>query len=276
MRNGIDILGDIYSHPIYGMYEVIKQEESRNKVRYYRIKFYSTGYEAVAKSKHIRDLLVRDALYYKSDLLGKIFKNTKNQEYRVLNMDTEKEGYFYIEFIDTGNIISRKRGHIIDGLVYDNKGKTISTIYDHHLNKKVKRRSYEVYKAMLNREKTRNSSVCSEWKDSFQSFYTWLVDDELPKHDVSAYDFDTHKKLVGWALDKDLKSKERLYSPDTCCLLPNKLNQDLYYYQNCKLVVKDDSGSSVEINDLFDFLRKNGYEVDIERTIELNTPEEEA
>lgn len=54
--------------------------------------------------------------------------------------------------------------------------------------------------------------VCEEWHN-FQAFATW-------------YD-DNYKD--GWDLDKDLKSKEgsKLYSPDTCCFLPPKLNKQL-------------------------------------------------
>lgn len=267
----IDILGNVYIHPIYGEYKVIEQKESKNNTRYYKIKFKNSGYETVAKSKHIRDSLVKDKTYYKNDISDKIFINTKSQSYKVLNIDTEKDGYFYIQFLDTNTIVSRKRNHIIDGLVYDNKGVTLSTLYDFELNKKVKRRSYTIYKAMINREKTRNSTVCNDWKLSFDSFYNWLKDIELPKHNVSIYDFDTYKKLNNWALDKDLKENKRIYSPETCCLLPNKFNQDLYYYQNCNIIVKNKDNIQITINNLFDFLKSIGYEIDVENTIKNNS-----
>lgn len=267
----IDILGNVYIHPIYGEYKVIEQVESKNNVRYYKIRFVNSGYETTAKSKHIRDLLVKDKTYYKNDLIGKTFINTKKQYYKVLSADVEKDGYFYIKFLDTDTIVSRKRNHIIDGLVYDNKGFTISTLYDVELNKKVKRRSYTVYKAMLNREKTRNSIVCEEWKSSFYNFYNWLKDTELPKYNVTIYEFDTYKKLNHWALDKDLKGNSRIYSPNTCCLLPNKFNQDLYYYQNCNIVVKTKDNTSKTIINLFDFLDDIGYELDLDETIKINS-----
>ncbi len=267
----IDILNNTYVHPIYGEYKVIEQAESKNNVRYYKIKFINSGYETVAKSQHIRNLLVRDKTYYKNDIINQTFINTKNQSYKVLNIDAEKDGYFYIMFHGTGTVVSRKRNNIIEGLVYDNKGNTLSTLYDFELNKKVKRRSYTIYKAMLNREKTRNSVVCDAWKLSFDNFYSWLRDIELPKHDVSIYDFDTYKKLNNWALDKDLKGNERVYSPDTCCLLPNKFNQDLYYYQNCNIVVKNKDGNKSTIGNLFNFLKTIGYEIDIENSIKINS-----
>jgi hypothetical protein len=54
--------------------------------------------------------------------------------------------------------------------------------------------------------------VCNEWKD-FQKFSEWFY---------SKYDPETMNK---WDLDKDLLIKgNKIYSPETCCLIPHYIN----------------------------------------------------
>lgn len=77
---------------------------------------------------------------------------------------------------------------------------------------------YLVWRSMLDRcynEKTRDKKrsylgckVCAHWHD-FQNFADWF--------EVNA--------VKGWQLDKDLLSKgNKLYSPETCCFLPKRIN----------------------------------------------------
>lgn len=80
-------------------------------------------------------------------------------------------------------------------------------------------RSYEVWRAMLNRGYSRtfkdknpsyeNVSVCSGWFD-YCEFLEWY--ENQPNGD-------------GWQLDKDLiKKGNQIYSPDHCCILPIEIN----------------------------------------------------
>ena len=261
MGNYIDILHDVYTHPVYGEYEVISKEKSRNNVAYFRVKFKNTGYETIAKSNHIRNKCVKDKLYYQQDLIGKSFTNTKGQEYIVLKYDNKVEGNYYIRFKNSNNIISRRRNHIIDGLVYDSLGTTSTTIYDNELNKKVRRRSYNVYKAMLKRRETRGSKVCEEWENSYESFLDWLYNTELPKHNVSAYEYETYKKLCDYDLDKDFSGgKEKLYCPENCSLIHHEFNMSLRNLSNCNIIVSK-NGKDTRITNVLDFLKENGYEI---------------
>lgn len=57
----------------------------------------------------------------------------------------------------------------------------------------------------------RECSVCAEWL-KFSNFEEWIAEQGI--EDIKKYD-----------LDKDLFSKgSKLYSPDTCCLIPHRLN----------------------------------------------------
>lgn len=64
----------------------------------------------------------------------------------------------------------------------------------------------------------RNVSVCEEWK-RYSSFRDWLL-----SHD-------------GWEvlqLDKDLLGDGTLYSPQTCCLIPHRINNLLHTGESCR------------------------------------------
>lgn len=60
--------------------------------------------------------------------------------------------------------------------------------------------------------------VCDEWHN-FQNFKNWYI---------SNYRFDLEDKGINLQLDKDLLSKNvKIYSPNTCIFLPNKINRFL-------------------------------------------------
>lgn len=261
MRRKIDILGEKFIHPIYGEYTVISQEESKNKACYFKIRFKNTGYETVAKSANIRNLQVKDKLYYKTDILGKRFTNNVGQVYEVISKDENLSGNFVIEFLETHTKISRRRNNIIEGRVLDPKGATPSTIFDKSKNKKIIRRSYTLYKAMVSREKLRGSIVCDEWKNNYNNFVNWLENTELPKHNVSLYEFETYQKLCNYDLDKDYIDPDNiLYSPGTCCLIPHDFNMTLRNLDNCNFVLSKD-GQNIEITNLRKYFNSLGYKI---------------
>lgn len=84
-------------------------------------------------------------------------------------------------------------------------------------NTKRNRRAYDLWYGMLERCKKlhayRDCSVCEEWK-TFSNFKKW--------HDENY--------IKGYALDKDLFSNgEKVYSPNTCCYIPARLNSMLSF-----------------------------------------------
>ena len=110
---------------------------------------------------------------------------------------------------NTGNV--RKRTKLVYGVgVNDYKG---NTKYNHvhipsyHTWGQMLKRCYS--KEYLDKRPTyRGCSVCEEWS-SFSNFKKWF-DDNYVK---------------GYSLDKDILFKHnKLYSPDTCCFVPNEIN----------------------------------------------------
>lgn len=110
---------------------------------------------------------------------------------------------------NTGNV--RKRTKLVYGVgINDYEG---NIKYDHvHIP------SYHTWVQMLNRcyskdylakhPTYRGCSVCEEWR-SFSNFKKWFDDNYIE----------------GYSLDKDILFKHnKLYSPKTCCFVPNEIN----------------------------------------------------
>lgn len=93
--------------------------------------------------------------------------------------------------------------------------------YKAHENKKMTR-VYSLWKSMIRRCHTngdeklhtyKDVTVCGEWL-YFQNFAKWYYENYNPK------------TMQGWDLDKDiLCSDYKIYSPETCCFIPQELNK---------------------------------------------------
>ena len=62
--------------------------------------------------------------------------------------------------------------------------------------------------------------VCSEWRNNHKAYIEWF------KKECALIGIDPYDKNItqNWHVDKDY-SMQRLYSPDTCILIPKRLNQ---------------------------------------------------
>lgn len=254
-----NIIGSIFTHPIYGDYKVLPNMEKRKNFKYYEILFLTTGYKVFARKDHIININVKDKKYCKENgILNKIFENKKGQKYRVISVDDNFN--YTVEFLDTKTIRVKNKVSVLKGQVWDEKGETISTIYDDKKGKRVKKRSYYLYKAMLQRRNTRDSTVCKEWEDNYINFLNWLKNIELPKHKVNIKDFELGYALQDYELDKDLLGNNKEYSPQNCCLITRDFNKSLRNLTNCNVILTK-GGKSVKVTNMIDFLNSLGYEV---------------
>lgn len=100
----------------------------------------------------------------------------------------------------------------------------VGTKYLSRINS-VQLKEYVVWTGMLDRcfsESQKNTqptykdaTCCDEWL-LYENFYEWLHKQE---------NFDKLKNIKRWALDKDILNKRnKIYSPDTCCLVPQNVN----------------------------------------------------
>ena len=162
--------------------------------------------------------------------IGDIFKNKNGSEFKITN--TLNGNKFKIKFLNTAGFESEvSRKCILDGSVKDYYkldvfsvaciGKGEYNSLSHHV-------IYNTWNGMLRRcydknpkyirEAYRNCSVCEEWLN-FQNFAKWYEEN-----------FPYHIEGIKFQLDKDLLQHNvgnKIYSPQTCVFLPDKVNSFL-------------------------------------------------
>ena len=162
----------------------------------------------------------------KQEMIGKIFPTNNGGDCVVVDYINCKN--ITVRFLDGNNyqvkcqIKELNKGTIknpyyptVYGVGYLGEGVHIKTV------KRKATKVYDIWKAMLARcycnifqqkQKTYlGCSVCDEWHN-FQVFAEWYVNHEFYG--------------LGYDLDKDILSKgNKIYSPDTCCLVPSEVNR---------------------------------------------------
>lgn len=168
--------------------------------------------------------------------------STKNPNYRLGEKNISKEGYLMkiihytsnhdviIEFQDEYHAqIHTEYKHFKNGSVKNPFHKSLLNVgvlgnkYPNRINGKFTK-EYNAWRAMVQRcydEKLKNKfttySECTMFSDwlYFPNFYEWLHSQE---------NFEQWKE-GNWNLDKDILVKgNKLYSPETCCLVPHHIN----------------------------------------------------
>ena len=123
----------------------------------------------------------------------------------------------YIHFIN-GNIINPYFPSVYNIGIVGNK-------YNSHIGQ-TPIKEYDVWQSMLQRcfdEKYKNEkptykdvTCCNEWL-LYENFYEWIHKQE---------NFEKWLNGDKWAIDKDILVKgNKVYSPETCCLVPQNVNQ---------------------------------------------------
>jgi hypothetical protein len=168
----------------------------------------------------------------------------KNEKYKRLGL----EGYNnqgclmkIIKYINNKDVIVQfqdgykaevhtRYGCFIDGQVKNPYYPTVYGVgmigqkYPSKINKKPTK-EYDAWKGMLRRcysnetqercPTYKDVSVCEEWL-LYENFYEWLHEQE---------NFEQWYDNERWAVDKDILIKgNKIYSPDTCCLVPQNVN----------------------------------------------------
>lgn len=156
--------------------------------------------------------------------VGDVYRSFKCGDVEVIGRSEKKKQYFKIKFLNTGNIVERRRDAIVSGQVIDRGSKIRSKhgfgYTEGTVNIKVEQVAHHKWHHMIERcyDKSYHSydlyggagiTVCDEW-ESFDVFFKWFI--SQPNY-----------KVNGMEIDKDLKGG-MIYSPDNCVLLPKRLN----------------------------------------------------
>ena len=151
--------------------------------------------------------------------LGKKLKTNEGYNIEIIEVDTNKnvkvqfEDGMIRENLDMSNVLNgriKNLNHLSTcGVGYIGYGKYCVKKYFiyYKIWDKMLRRHYDV-KEIKKRVSYTKATMCKEW-ENFQNFAEWC----------------NENYVEGWTLDKDLLSgSEKIYSPSTCCFLPNDLN----------------------------------------------------
>lgn len=216
-------VGDRYYHPIHGWYEVIGIVDTQTVT----IKFDNTQTVRNVSKYRILNGRIKD---YKSSFYHQVGESYTNKygRYEIIKILPHKKAL--VKFENTGTIVESTICNIKNGRVKDFNSPEIfgiGYIGCFRNNERIsKDRAYVVWRNMLMRcydEKTHikrptyiGCTVCNEWHN-YSNFKQW---------------FDENYQ-EGYCLDKDILFKgNKVYSPKTCCFVPNEINSILTKRQN--------------------------------------------
>lgn len=159
---------------------------------------------------------------------GEISKNNQGYEMKIIKVENWYN--IYIEFQDNYKTIVKtdystfRKGLIKNPCKPGKYGQITGNKYPTKING-IKSKEYNTWINMFkritetNKEKNKvyeNVKICEEWY-YYPNFYEWIINQE---------NYHLWKDDNKWAIDKDILSdpNNKIYSPDTCCLVPRFVN----------------------------------------------------
>lgn len=171
-------------------------------------------------------LIVNQSCKEKYD--GMIFENNNGEQYEIINYINNSN--VYIRFLITNNVERVHISHVHSGEIRNyftpnkNGGYMGKGVYKANSTNYIVRTAYSKWRWMFDRcynedfhrkqPTYKDCVVSAEW-ENFQNFAEWIT--------LNWYDCSDSLEL-----DKDLLVEgNKIYSPDTCCLIPRAINQAL-------------------------------------------------
>lgn len=159
------------------------------------------------------------------DYVGRTYLSKEGDVMTVLELNTCKK--VTVQF-DAGHTLTVQLGNLERGTIKNPYHPSVFGIgyigigrHAKHVKGKTTK-TYEKWKSIMQRSYSKeyhsikptyaNCSVDKKWHN-FQNFGDWFEENYNPE------------TMQGWELDKDiLKKGNKIYSPETCCLVPSELN----------------------------------------------------
>lgn len=167
-------------------------------------------------------------------LKGRVFDTIHSG--KIIVLEYKDSNNILIKFLNTGNCRTARLSNLYRGQIQDKEsvGKLglifgVGFLGSGQYTKSNSKKAYNVWYSMLMRcydskEQEENPSykdcvVCSEWYN-FQNFASWHLE---------------HSKCNDAQIDKDVRIKgNKVYSPDTCCMLPAYINKIFVKRKSCR------------------------------------------
>lgn len=223
--NGAELYlpGSIWDSVLSGKLEVLDYVDSKK----IKIKFLNTGNVRWVRADKIKNGHVRDPDVISGKLQkGDIIESNTNGRFVVVNVMPNKAT---VRFLETDAVVTAEKANLLAGKVCDPLKKTVCGIgylgYSKHSKKlepAVRKRIFQRWTGMMRRCYDKSSRRFKNYKDcsvaevwhSRGAFTDWC--------------WETNPKGLG-QLDKDMRvSGNRVYSPETCMWVTNRLNSVLH------------------------------------------------
>lgn len=154
----------------------------------------------------------------KQERLGE--EKLNNQGYLMKIIEYNKTEEIIVEFQDKYKAKIKTRypdftkGKVGNPYHPNAQGGMIGSKYPAKVNGKITK-EYFTWKNMLKKCINIQENICDEWK-IFENFYEWLHGQD---------NFDNFINGKGWIISKDIIKDNNVYSPDTCFLVSQNVNQ---------------------------------------------------
>lgn len=217
-------IGDRYYHPIHGWYEIVDIVDNQTV----EIKFDNTKNIKRALKYHVINGKVKDEKSKFYHQVGESYTN-KYGRYEIIKILPHKKAL--VKFENTGTIVESAICNIKKGKIKDFNSPEFYGIgyigsFRNYNERPSKDRAYTAWRNMLmrcydgkvhiKRPTYTDCTVCDEWHN-YSNFKRWFDENYIE----------------GNVLDKDILVKgNKVYSPDTCCFVPNEINALLTKRQN--------------------------------------------
>lgn len=199
--------------------------------------------------------------------IGDIYHTTRCGDV-IITQKSEKQGYWQVKFINTGNTQEFRKDAILAGNILDRTAPLLFGVgsIGNVSSKRENARYYNVWRNMIARCYNKNSpqycsyggkgiTVCKRWL----CFETFLAD--VPS--LSGYN-ETDFLNGKLDLDKDILQLEhnssRIYSPDTCQWIPESLNAKIQPSQQKQFTAISPNGEEFCSSNIAEFARQHGLD----------------
>ena len=176
----------------------------------------------------------------RKEMINKVFVNNQGSKFKIIEYINANK--VKIQFIDEYKYeLYTNKPNIQKGNIRNPYYKSVYNVgYIGKIKLTLRKaKEYKAWQSMLlrcynkkeqerSRNKTyKNCTVCEEWHN-FTNFYNWITKQE---------NYNLWKNNKHWHVDKDiLKQGNKEYSPNACCLVPDKLNIRITKNTNSKEV----------------------------------------
>ena len=214
-------IDDIFESKNYGAFKIIEESLAKNKKQCFKVQFLTSGNCKIVDKYSILSGVIQDTDFIYKRIIGEVRNSNSFGPFKINKLlSKSRRVYYEIEFLNTGYITKARKDQIDCGRVTD-----------YSLEKQEdKYRELTIWYKVIKRSKNINIDICEEWKDR-ECFVKWFKENKYSNF------LQIDKDILSIQQEKEL----RIYSPETCLLLPEEINgAESALHTISKIYFKDD------------------------------------